>query len=91
MWNSSSHLSIDNIFNAIPGDCFKVSRKDNDMLVKLVSIQEVYHTLKAMPKVKSPGPDGLYSEFYLYYWNVGGTHLFKDVRYFFDTAQLPNS
>lgn len=44
-----------------------------------------------MPKNKSPRLDGLNVEFYLHYWNIVGHHLFKAIKYFFDTSSLPNS
>lgn len=52
---------------------------------------EVYQTLRSMSHGKSPSPDGMNVEFYLFYWNLIGGHLFNAISYFFNTGSLPHS
>lgn len=44
-----------------------------------------------MPRGKSPGPDGLNVEFYIFYWNTIGDHLFNAINQFFIEGILPPS
>lgn len=57
-------------------------------MIKPVTKSEVYNALRAMLKGKSPGPDGITMEFYLFNWNIIGDHLFNVVVYFFNSCKL---
>ena len=59
------------------------------MLEKL--IYALPNDLNSLDKRKSPGPDGLNSDFYVFYWDVIKDLLFKAISHFFQTATLPKS
>lgn len=65
--------------------------QDYDVLIRPITKREVYKTLTSMPRGKSPGPDGLNVDFYVFYWNILGDPLFKAISFFFETANLPHS
>lgn len=58
-------------------------------LVAPFSQDDVLKTFKAMAKNKSPGPDGLTTEFYIAAWNIVGTEVSSAVLYFFTSLHLP--
>ena len=82
---------MDDICSAMPNNLRSLDRNDIDLLIKPVTITEVYHTLRSMPKTKSLGLDGLNIEFYLFYWHIVGDQIFKAINYFFQNATLPNA
>ena len=47
-----------------------VTREDNEMLVKPVSMQEVEEAVNQMALGKAPGPDGFTSNFFHYFWDM---------------------
>ena len=54
VWNYVSNCCVEDICSAIPNDLRTINRNDIDLLIKLVTIAEVYHTLRTTPKAKSP-------------------------------------
>ena len=84
-------LSENDIYEALPNDLTILSEEDRSFLVRPMTSAEVVHTLKPVPKGKSPGPDGLNVAFYLFYWQVIGVHLFKAINFFFQNDVLPSS
>ena len=47
-----------------------VTREDNDMLVKPVSMQEVEEVVNQMALGKAPGLDGFTSNFFHHFWDM---------------------
>ena len=47
-----------------------VTREDNEMLVKLVTLQEVEEAVNQMALGKAPGSDGFTSNFFHYFWDM---------------------
>ena len=47
-----------------------VTREDNEMLVKPVTLQEVEEAVNQMALGKAPGPDGFTSNFFHYFWDM---------------------
>ena len=47
-----------------------VTREDNEMLVKPVTLQEFEEAVNQMALGKSPGPDGFTSNFFHYFWDM---------------------
>lgn len=91
LWAFSPNFSMDALFNALLDDFATLSDEDRDDLISLLSKREVLSTLKSMGRGKSPGPDGLTVEFYVFYWNVIGDALFQAISDFFTTLTLPKS
>lgn len=91
LWSSSSSFNLDSLLNAMLNDFPTLSIENGFDLVKPISLREVYHSLASMPRGKSPGPDGLNVEFYLFYWNIIGDHFFKAISYFFEHSKIPHS
>lgn len=81
--SSSSVHNSDFYFNALSNDLHVLTDMDREILSRPISKGELYITLKSMPWCKSPGPDGLNVEFYIYYWNQLGDHFFNVVSHFF--------
>ena len=77
LWKSSCKLSFNNAFNALSYDHSKLSAADMVFFVKSVTIQEVYQILKGMANGKSPVPDGLNVEFYLFFTEFGWLSTFR--------------
>lgn len=82
LWSSSSSKTIDQTFLALLGDLPSLDSDDMDTLSKPVTKLEVYRALPTMARGKSPRLDGLTKDFYLFYWNIIGDHLFKIVSHF---------
>lgn len=72
LWSSTSTFSVNSLISAIPNDLPTLSEKDIEQLIRPVTKWEVFAALSSMPRGRSPGPDGLNVEFYLYYWNLIG-------------------
>ena len=47
-----------------------ITDEENEELTKMITEDELFHILKKATQNKSPGEDGLTSEFYLSYWNI---------------------
>lgn len=91
LWSESDPKNVSDVCFALPDDLISLSDCDADFLVKDVSKNEVFQTLISLPSGKSPGPDGLNVEFYRFFWDVVGDHLFDVVSHFFKTGSLPAS
>ncbi|XP_010463164.1 PREDICTED: uncharacterized protein LOC104743817 [Camelina sativa] len=68
---------------------FRVSSPQHEGLLKLVSDEEIRHTLFKMPVGKSPGPDGYTVEFFKQAWSVIGRDFVVAVQSFFLKGFLP--
>lgn len=90
LWSSSSPHNLDSTFMLYLMICLF-------LLIWMESFYQdlppwgFFKTLHSMPRGKSPGPDGINVEFYLFYWNQIGDHLLNAISYFFSTGLLPNS
>lgn len=89
LWSSSSDLNYDSWFSMLPDDYPILGEEGRVELIKPISKREVYQTLTSMRRCKSPGPDGLNVDFYVFYWNIIGGHFFNAISYFFNTARIP--
>lgn len=91
IWHSTLDLNVDFLFNTIPDDFVVLTDVDRVDLIIPVMKQELYQTLKSMPRGKSPSQDGLNVEFYIFYWNILGDHFYNVISYFFQTSKFPSS
>ena len=65
-----------------------LSKEESDSLDGSLAEAECFNTLKTMKLDKSPGTDGLPSEFYLMFWNDISEPLLKAINYGFEIGQL---
>lgn len=89
LWSSSSHLSVDSIFNDMLDDFATLTDVYWVELIKPLSKKEVFQTLKSMSHGKIPGLDGLTLEFFIFYWNIIRDHFFKGISQFFSLPNFP--
>ena len=59
--------AINRITNLIPRT---VTKENNEMLIKLVSMQEVEEVINQMAPAKAPRPDGFTSNFFHHFWDL---------------------
>lgn len=60
------NYSLDSLFHALMNDFNVLSEKDRVDLIRPISKIVVYPTFKSMPPGKTPSPDGLNVEFYIF-------------------------
>lgn len=83
--------ALPDLLNSLPPDHATVSDEDGVFLTKVVTYDEIRATIKSMARGKSPGPDGLNVEFYLFYWDIIKEPLFKAISHFFSNAHFPKA
>ena len=69
----------------------RLDERENEDLNTPFSMDELTRVKKTMKNGKSPGPDGLSSEFYKQTWNFIGTDLLDVLNYVFLSGQMPLS
>jgi exonuclease III len=74
-------------------NCIDTALSDDHKLDldKDITLEELGKSLKQMKNNKSPGPDGLVTEFYKFYWENIGQDLFEVFQYSLNEHQLPHS
>lgn len=88
LWGAKGRWSFEDLVKALPPDHNSLSNEGKVLLTKPVSYLEILNTIKSMAKGKSPRPDGLNMEFYLFYWDIIKKPLLNAISYFFSTANL---
>ncbi|GJX71319.1 non-LTR retroelement reverse transcriptase-like protein [Tanacetum coccineum] len=68
---------------------FQCTEEDKQSLIKEVNGEEIRKVVFAMPRGKSPGPDGFTIEFFKDTWDVVGKDLLVAVQSFFQLGFLP--
>ena len=69
----------------------KVSKEYKEMLDRDINICEVEKVLKLLKQNKSPGEDGIISEFYVLYWDIIKDDFFSLLQEIFNDTILSNS
>lgn len=69
----------------------RLSPEDRDMLDHAITLEEVFNVLKILKPNKSPGEDGIISEFYLLYWNTIKAEFMSLLREIFEQKRLSDS
>ena len=69
----------------------KLDRDDRVMLDEAITFTELSNALKKMKNNKSPGPDGIITEFYKMYWREIGKDLHDIVVHSFRIKELPKT
>lgn len=72
-------LSVEQLQNLMGFQC---SEEEKVQLIQKVTGEEIKKTLFAMPKDKSPGPDGYTSEFFKATWSTIGNDLIAAIQSF---------
>jgi hypothetical protein len=95
--NFYSELYKSQIHEQIGNDKFldsidrKLNSNINTVLEKEISVKELGEALKKMKINKSPGPDGIVTEFYKFYWQEIGNDLTEVFQNSFKSENLPQS
>ena len=66
----------------------QLNENDKDFCDKKITIEELGKSLKALPNNKSPGSDGLTTEFYKFFWPDIKRYVFDSFQYAFTTGRL---
>ncbi len=66
-------------------------KESHDNLDKDISSKEALKALRLMARNKSPGPDGILTEFYQIYWKIIGDDLLEVFKYSYVKESLPFS
>ncbi|XP_019170430.1 PREDICTED: uncharacterized protein LOC109165997 [Ipomoea nil] len=85
------------LFTSQPGDVDEVvvclgagiTARDNAVLERAVSVEEVREAVFAMHPDKSPGPDGFGPGFFQHFWPTVGGEVTRFCQQFLETARLP--
>lgn len=72
-------------------DYLVLSEKDKVDMIKPISKRVVHRTHPSLPRGKSPSPNGLNVEFYVFYQNITGDHFFNAISLFFFKYHLDPS
>lgn len=91
LWSSSNDIDFTEVLHALPFDLPQISETNAQLLICLVTREEVYETLMDLPTGKSRGPDEFNVEFYCFFCPVIGEHIFSAVEFFYTHSILPRS
>lgn len=91
LWRSKCRWSFEDLNKALPPNYKTIFEEDSFFLTKSMSYREILTNLKEMAKDKSPWPDGLNFEFYLFYSDIIKDPLFRAISHFFYNTKLPSS
>ena len=69
----------------------KLDNDDKNMLDKDIDINEVKRVINILKNNKSPGEDGIISEFYVLFWDIFGDDIYDVLCYIFREFRLCNS
>ncbi|KAG7543067.1 Reverse transcriptase domain [Arabidopsis thaliana x Arabidopsis arenosa] len=80
LFTTSNPIDFSSVIRDIPET---ITEEMNEMLTKVVSLEEVRRALFSLNPDKTPGPDGLTAAFYQKFWDIVGEDLFHLVKDFF--------
>ncbi len=72
-------------------DLPKLQPKQRETLDSDISLQELTDAVKQLSSGRSPGIDGITTDFYHYFWNVLGQDFYEVVKECFENGFLPSS
>ncbi|CAB4286403.1 unnamed protein product [Prunus armeniaca] len=72
-------------------DCVskRITESEGSLLLKAVTQEEVFDTVKSLSPSTSPRLDGFTGAFFQHHWAVVGTDVFRLVQSFFHSGKLP--
>ena len=82
--------SYNDAFNSLTDNVHfnKITEEDKDILDQNFNEKEILDSIKSMKNSKSPGSDGLTSEFYKFFWTDIKTLLLESIQYAFQKGEL---
>lgn len=83
LWSTTCNMSFSDVLHALPDDLLVLTDSDYSMLTQEIIKNEIHQLLFSLPSGKSPGPYGFNAEFYSFFWEDLGEHLFTVIKYFF--------
>ncbi len=87
LYKESDLANNDELINSI-GDHPKLTTDEKNKINNIITEKEILNALKASPNNKSPGEDGLPSEFYKVFWNDIKIHLVSCYKLAFEMGKL---
>lgn len=72
-------------------DVNKISQQSNELLNQNITYEEVEQIVQHYVNFKSPGPDGLPSEFYKHFWHLIGEDLTEVMKELDQSVTIPES
>ena len=82
--NSKDYISL---LRSLP---YRVTDSMNDLLVRMVTPEEVKDAVFSIKSDSAPGADGMSGFFFQSYWDTVGDQLTKEVQGFFETSIMPS-
>ena len=76
--------SCDELFAEIP----TLSQEEQQLCENPISMEEILNSLKDLPNNKTPGSDGLTTNFYKFFWIDIKEHVFNSFMYAFENGSL---
>ena len=87
LYKESDLVNNDDLINSI-GEHPKLTVDERNKIDNMITEQEILKALKASPNNKSPGEDGLPSEFYKVFWNDIKVYLVNCYKLAFEMGKL---
>lgn len=78
--NTMTPQELEDLFTPI------VTQEENTELIKIPTSKEIRNVVMKMPRLKTPGPDGMPTLFYNHYWDTVSPLLTNSVQKFFSTG-----
>lgn len=84
--NAQQEMEIDLVLRELNLPC--ISERDSQLLTSPITEQEIRDAVFDMASDKSPGLDGVPSEFYKIHWDIIGTSVVQAIKRFFFSGNL---
>ena len=81
-----ANVSMQNIFLNIA--CDGLNAQQHEMIQKQITLKELTLAMKQLKKGKSPGPDGISNEFYIFFFEKVKEPLSKTLNYIYQNNKL---
>jgi len=81
-----ANVSMQNIF--VNNACDGLNAQQHEMIQKQIKLKELTLAIKQLKKGKSPGPDGISNEFYIFFFKKVKEPLLKTLNYIYQNNKL---
>jgi exonuclease III len=82
--NTINHVKLDNVLKNSP----KLSEEHRRLTQGLITYQECLKSLKSLANGKSPGVDGITTDFYKFFWNDTSNLVVESINYAFVKSEM---